>query len=290
MDAQGSSFLPAAPNPRVARAFAWYTRRLFSKRFFAVRLTPGSRGLLSGLRDHPGPAIVLMSHASWWDPMTAVLLNCEFTEDRPTAAPMDIAMLRRFAFFRKLGVFGINPDDPASLEAMGRYMLDRFAADTRTNLWVTAQGEFHDPRTPARLRPGAAWLAARTPGVRVLCCAIEYAFWTDQRPETFICVQPVLPAERTGALSTADWLRATQAAMTACAATLADAVISRDPNRFDTLLGGDGARVNPLFDLWQRLRGRGNAIEVRSRQAGPTTTEPTSTEPTLTEQTRSAGA
>ncbi len=285
---QAPVLIPAQPDPRVARFFGWYTRRLFRKKFFAVRFMPGSDQVLRALADHPGPAIVVMTHGSWWDPMTAILLNNAFTAARPTAAPMDAAMLKRFGFFRKLGVFGIDPDSPASLEAMGGYMLGRFKDEPSTTLWITAQGHFHDPRTPPKLRPGAAWLAARVPGVRVLCCAIEYAFWTDQRPETFIRIKeaiptpgtapvprasasepmPVLRAPESALPSTTAWLRAMQSTMHEAVQELAAAVTARDPARFSCLSGGESTSVHPVFDLWQRLRGKSNAIEVRSLPAG----------------------
>ncbi len=267
------TLIPARPDPRVARFFAWYTRRLFSKRFFAVRLMPGSRECLRSTNAHDGPAIIVMTHGSWWDPMTAILLHHHpwghrHKPARAPAAPMDSAMLKRFGFFRRLGVFGIDPDSPASLQAMGAYMLERFRAEPRTTLWVTAQGHFHDPRTPPKLRPGAAWLAARTPNVRVLCCAIEYAFWTDQRPEVFVRVQQASPAPSPApSPSTTDWLRAMQSTMEACAAALAQAVMSRDPAYFEPLQGAGPTSINPLYDLWQRVTGKGNAIEVRARPA-----------------------
>ncbi|MFM9956834.1 MAG: lysophospholipid acyltransferase family protein [Phycisphaerales bacterium] len=298
--AYSPTLIPAKPDPRVTRVFVWYTRRLFAKKFFAVRLMPGSAECLHSLNRYNGPAIIVMTHGSWWDPMTAILLhyhkwtNADDTP-RPSAAPMDAAMLKRFGIFRKLGVFGIDPDSPASLEAMGAYMLERFAAEPRTSLWVTAQGHFHDPRTPPRLRPGAAWLAARTPGVRVLCCAIEYAFWTDQRAETFVRLEevPVRGAEpsaredrpereantgatahaggsnRASAPSTTDWLRAMQATMKSCTHELAEAVIARDPARFVPLMGAGSTRINPFYDLWQKITGRGNQIEVRGTLPRP---------------------
>lgn len=258
-----ATFIPASPDHRVAKFFAWYTKRLFAKRFNAVRLTPGSADALRRLEGGPSPAIVLMTHGSWWDPMTAILLNALLTPNRPTSAPMDARMLKKFGFFRKLGVFGIDPDSPESLEAMGRYVLDRFAAEPKTNLWVTAQGEFHDPRTPIRFRPGSAAIAARCPGVRVLCCAIEYAFWTEQRPECFIRVEPVPEPE---SVSTAGWLREMQAVMEHAVTELAVAVVARDPSRFECLIGGDEAKIHPLYDAWLRLRGKSAAIEVRERK------------------------
>jgi hypothetical protein len=46
---------------------------------------------------------------------------------------------------------------------------------------------------------------------------------------------------------------------------LAELVRSRDPRRFETALGGDTARVHPVYDLWLRLTGRGNSIDATRR-------------------------
>lgn len=263
-----ADLIPADHDPKVEALFIWYTRRLFRRRFHAFRLMHGSVATLASLADHTTPAIVVMTHASWWDPLAAFLLHRTLTPSRAPAAPMDSAMLRKFRFFRRLGVFGIDPDSPASLQRMGRHVTGLFDSRPDTTLWVTGQGEFHDPRAAQRLRPGPAWIAARTTGVRVLCCALEYAFWLDQKPEVFARIDEA-PSPRSS--TTPGWLRAMRATLQGAASALAHAVITRDPAGFEPLPGTTPGRasINPTYDLWLRLTGRGDA-RVRTRGPGGT--------------------
>ena len=54
-------------------------------------------------------------------------------------------------------------------------------------LWVTAEGEFRDPRRrPLRLRSGVAHLLRRLGAGRVIPLAVEYPFWQERTPETLV--------------------------------------------------------------------------------------------------------
>lgn len=46
-------------------------------------------------------------------------------------------------------------------------------------------------------------------------------------------------------------------------AALASLSIARDAAAFETLVGGNEGRVNPAYDLWQRIRGNGGGIKAR---------------------------
>jgi len=258
--------VPARPAEGFARVFAWYVRRLLTKDFEALRAIPGSLGVLESLARGESPAIVVMSHASWWDPLVGFHLHrltaSEGREPRAGLAPMDAKQLARFGFFRKLGVFGVDPDDRRSAGAMVEYARERFAERPRTTLWITAQGRFTDPREAVTLRPGAAMVAARTPGVRVACLAVEYAFWQERKPGVFLACEEVGAPVGDGARSSGAWQRAMTAGLARVAGRLASAVIERDPVAFEHVGTARGGRVNPAFDLWQRLRGRGGAIEA----------------------------
>ena len=175
-----------------------------------------------------GPFLGLLSHASWLDPLVGLLVWRQLLPDRDLRMPMDAEQLARFGFFKRLGVFGIDPDDPASLDAMRRFVLDHFATGVRPALGLTPQGRFTDPREPVRLRPGAAAIAAAAPSnTAVVAIAVEYVFWQDQRPEILIsatrCPRPTGPASTTG------WHRAMTEAFSDAAARLAAAAIARDP-------------------------------------------------------------
>ncbi|TVQ62017.1 MAG: hypothetical protein EA378_06000 [Phycisphaerales bacterium] len=290
----------AKPNAHVARFFHRYTRRLFSKKFHAVRFTPGSGDLLRALNDASEPVIVAMNHCSWWDPMVGVLLASGATPDRRTFAPMELAQLEQFAFFRMLGVFGLDPEHPRAVEAMTAYILEQFGSPTSrdregavspisgedrsltvaarserrspASLWLTPQGSFADVRTPAKLRPGAAAVAAaactRFQHVRVVTLAIEYGFWTDQKPEVFLHAEPVPTPDR--ADSTTAWHRALTCSLRSSQSALAERVAARDPAGFELrpdLVGGrvdrERAQVNPIYDLWLRLRGQSGKVTPR---------------------------
>ncbi len=112
--------------------------------FDAVRLSVGGR---------PGPVpdgalIVVLNHPSWWDPLVALVLT-ELFPDRTHFAPMDADSLRRYQFFERLGMFGVELGTRRGQRDFLR--ISRFIlARERTALWVTAQGRFADPRTPTR--------------------------------------------------------------------------------------------------------------------------------------------
>ncbi len=255
----GSSLIPATPNSRVLSVFTWYTRRLFRKSFHAVRFESESLEVLRNLNDDEFPLLVLMNHSSWWDPLVGVLLANEALPSRSSLAPMDRDQLERFKFMRKLGIFGIDPDDPASETALHRYVCRAFEGMQHPTLWITPQGRFTDVREPMRLRPGAASLASRLDECRVVSIAIEYSFWQDQKPEVFLRAAQC----RTEIASTTAWHRAMTAAMQSNASQLAELVISRDPSPFTCIAGGEVARINPLYDLWLRLRGKSGSIRAR---------------------------
>jgi len=248
--------------------FTWYAReKLVRKRFNRVQVAAGTRDALARLDRTDLPAVVLLSHSSWWDPLVALLLAAELAPSRSIAAPMDRRELERFGFFRKVGVFGVDPDDPSALEPMVAYVMQRFEREKRGTLWITPQGRFADARAPVRCRPGAAAVAARAVetfgGVEVVSAAIEYGFWEDQKPEIFLRFAPV----STEGVGTASWHRAITRGMQANAAALAELVIARDAAAFEPLLAAKPPRVHPLYDWYLRLTGRQRALGAE-RQKG----------------------
>lgn len=264
--------LPDRYGDRAAAGIRWYAGRLLRKRFFAVRAAPGTTELLSSLDGSDRPAIVCMSHSSWWDPLVGIHLWDRCFPSRRILGPMRRRELEQFAFFRRVGVFGIDPDLPASLEAMRRFVLPRLVSATRDVLMLTPQGALSDPRAEIVVRPGAAAIAAGLGADRpaVIAVAFEYAFWNDQRPEVFVEAAEATPREDGAPPSTASWHRAIRDALRQAASSLARRVIARDPAGFDRWSGGRTA-VHPVFDLWLRATGRGGEIDDdgRSREVSP---------------------
>ena len=236
-----------------------------------MRVTPPSIPLIKGLDAHAGLVIIAMSHASWWDPLVAVLVGRTYLLSRSACAPMERAQLEKFAFFRRLGLFGVDPDDASMLPAKGAYVRERFLSEARPTLYITPQGRFADPRAPLEVRPGVAAIAAAHASCRVVCLAIEYPFWTDQRPEVLLHArEAALDASK--AASTPRWHQAITTTLAAAMGELATLAMARDPRAFEVVVGrGAGqAKVNPVYDLWLRLRGRGSGAIESARVPGTT--------------------
>lgn len=251
---------PAQPSKRVSAAFRWYASRLLRKNFAGMHIAKGGRDLLDRVHAEPRPVIACMNHPSWWDPIVGFIIAARCFAGRPFLAPMEMAQWHKFGFMRRLGLFGLDHQQPGAMEAMVGYVAERFEAEPRTVLGITPQGMFTDARTPVRIRPGVSALASRAPEANIVSITVEYAFWNEQRPEIFVraqaCDEPV-------SASTTDRHRAITGAMQANARELAALVIARDPDAFEPLLAHGGSSVNPIYDLWLRLHGQEPGIALR---------------------------
>lgn len=267
MAAGRGELIPGIDTPWFRRAFVRWMRGFVGRRFHAVRLAAGSEAAFARAASADGPVMLVANHQSWWDPLVGLLVHDRWFGDRPVASPIDRTQLENFRFFRRLGMFGVDPDDATGLRAFARHVDELFARAPRTVLMVTPQGRFVDVRRAVEVRPGAAMVAARHPRATVIAMAIEYAFWVDQRPEVFLradCVDA--PAMDPG--SAHAWQDAIARAMNRNAAALAECVMSRDASRFVTVSGGGAGRIHPAYDAFLRLTGRRTSIDTSHRAPG----------------------
>lgn len=254
--ARDGALIPAAPSPRVRAVFTGMVASMTRRKFHAVRVARGSREVLAEVDGGSRPALVVMNHSAWWDPIVALLVWRACFPTRAPYGPIDRDELRRFAIFRKVGLFGVDPDDPAMLDAMKAYVADIARADPRLALVVTPQGKFADVRDEIVPRPGAAAVAAALKPDRAVSLAIEYAFWVDQKPEILLRAEPI-SCEDGGMLA---WQRRISAAMNANQQALAALARARDAAAFEPLAPQFAPKVsgtNPVYDLWLKLTGRG---------------------------------
>src|SRR5262249_31178500 len=137
-----------------------------------------------------GPAIMVLNHASWWDPIIAFILSARWP-DRLDFAPIEAAALKQYRFLEKIGMFGI---DTATLSGARKFLSASRAILNHdgATLWITAQGEFTDVRKrPVTLRSGVGRLAAEMARGQIIPVAIEYAFWNDSKAEALVRFGPV---------------------------------------------------------------------------------------------------
>jgi 1-acyl-sn-glycerol-3-phosphate acyltransferase len=233
-------------SPALIRWFIWYVRRYQVRPFLtAVRLAEGGKP-----RDLPGDraVVVVLNHASWWDPLLCMIAQ-ELLPGRRHYAPIDARMLEKYGIFRKLGFFGIEPGTAkGAIQFLrtGQAILQQ----PDSALWITAQGEFADVRRrPIQLRRGLGHLLARCPQVAVYPLAIEYVFWNEKRPEALLSFGP--PVANWDSTWSAEAI--TSALADALAATmdrLAEKAISRQPAAFQVLCGGTTG-ISRVYDTWR---------------------------------------
>jgi len=212
--------------------FMWYVRRYLRRHFHAVRL----------LKDPEGGLVFLLVGAARYP-------------NRMSYGPIDAAALGKYKFLERIGFIGIEPGTwrgSARFLRMARAALDR----SDVLFWITAQGEFADPRLrPVEIRPGVGHAVAGGERGVVVPLAVEYPFWSERLPEALAAFGPARPIAECPGRSADDWTDLLAADLTATQ----DRLIERDPAGFTTLLSGR-VGVGPAYDTGRRvgawLRGR----------------------------------
>lgn len=246
-DSLTTRFLPQR-SEFLIRWFGWYVQRYqLAKHFHAVRLSKAGPVPTVPLDL---PLIVVLNHASWWDPLIGWPL-LKFFPNRVSYAPMDAAMLKKYAIFQKLGCYGVEAGTSRGAVLFLK-LSEAILKQPGAMIWLTAQGEFVDPRRrPVELRRGIGHLLHRLPRAGVLPLAIEYTFWTEKTPEALLHFGPLI--ETAGSTkSPDDWTATITTALESAQDDLATAGMSRDPSRFTTLVGGT-AGVGGMYDLGRRF-------------------------------------
>ncbi len=235
-------------SPRLLSGFARYLRRYFGRNFTAVRVSKASSPTPSWER----PVIFYSNHPSWWDPIFYMLLAHDHLRVREGYGPMDAAMLEKYAIFRRLGIFGVEAGTRRGAATFLRTSLAVLERPGAT-LWLTAEGEFTDPRRrPLALRPGLAHLAARLERALIVPLALEYPFWNERRPEALARFgEPLEVGERR--LSIDEWSDLLTARLEATMDGLAEESARRDADAFVPLVAGRTG-VGGVYDLGRRIK------------------------------------
>lgn len=238
--------------PRSARLFGLfrrYARRYVARHFHAVRISRAGP-----MPDLPArPVVVVLNHPSWWDPLIALTLTEGMPGGRVHYAPIEAVGLAQYPFLARIGFFGFDARTAAGAVSFLRKSL-AILARRESVLWITAQGEFVDARhRPVRLKPGVGHLARRLGEATILPLAIEYPFWDDRCPEVLVRFGAPMEVREGRARSPREWTALIATALEAELDALASEALARDPDAFDTLIGGT-AGIGGVYDSWRKLR------------------------------------
>jgi 1-acyl-sn-glycerol-3-phosphate acyltransferase len=253
----------------LTRLFARYARRYMQRNFHAVRLARAGRPA----EPDGEPLVVVLNHPSWWDPLFGLVLS-ELFPHYKHYAPVEQAALAKYPFMERLGAFGIESGTRRGALAFLHRGLAALA-QPHAALWVTAQGEFTDPRRrPVRLRAGVGHLLRRLDGGVVLPLALEYPFWQERFPEALAHFGPPIPIGRGRDRSAAEWVACLEAALGEAQDALAAAACRRAPEAFEVLVGGK-AGVGGVYDLWRRLKALLRGERFRAAHGDEPVAQPT---------------
>ena len=236
-----------APSRRAIGLFSIYLRWYLRRHFHCVRVANAGR-----IPPQAEPLILFGNHASWWDPLTAMVLGQAILPEREHYAPMDAIALEHYSIFKPMGFFPVDNASPrgaAQLLRAGREVMDRPGAV----LWITPESQFNDVRKrPVVFRPGMGALMSRSGRMTCVPIAIEYTFWNERLPEVLINIgEPLEIAD--GTLEDArTWTNLLSYAMAATLDELTMLATERDPDGFETILSGGGG-IGGVYELWKRF-------------------------------------
>ena len=198
------------------------------------------------------PLILFGNHASWWDPLTAMILAQAILPEREHYAPMDESALQHYRIFRPMGFFPVDNASPrgaAQLLRAGAEVLAR----PKSVLWITPEGQFQDVRQrPIVFRPGLGALMTRMGRLTCVPIAIEYTFWNERLPEILVNVGEPLEIADGNMEEARTWTNLLSYATAATLEELAMLSIDRDPDAFDVVLSGSGG-ISGIYEVWKRL-------------------------------------
>lgn len=159
------------------RLFARYTRRRLRSAFARV----DGRGwgeVREAAAQHP--LVFIANHSSWWDGMLALHLS-HSVANTDGYAMLESSNLASHRFFRMLGGFGVDREDPRDGVRGLRYaagLLDR----PRRAVWIFPQGKECPAPAPLQFLGGAAMLGRLCPELWVVPVGLRYRFGTYEQP------------------------------------------------------------------------------------------------------------
>ncbi len=250
-----ASATPSVVVPEISRGmlriFSAYSRWFVRRRFHSVRV------LNTGLPPFnlASPLVIYLNHAAWWDPLICLRLAQTYFADADSYAPIDAAALQRYAFFKRLGFYGV-----ASHSARGALNFLRttgaILSAPRNIAWLTPQGRFMDVRErPLKLQRGIGELAAQMGHATFIPLAIEYSFWTEPRPEVLISFGEAIVPQQEFPRSAREWAQDLSNALEETQDELAARSCRRDAAEWHLLDRGTSG-VNAVYNTWSRVRAR----------------------------------
>ncbi len=238
-------------SPRLLLCFAIYLRWYLKRNFHSLRI------LKTGLPVDAGdkPLVIYSNHPSWWDPLIYILIANQKFSSRIGFGPMELKALENYAFMKRLGIYGVDSESRQGIRTFLRVSKHLLSIPNHC-LWVSAQGEFSDPRSrPLGLRPGISYLLKNCPESIFMPMAIEYPFWDERYPEALVSFGQPIESVKLKQLPRNNIMSILDSLLCQSMDDLAKMAATREQKHFETVLEGNYG-VGGIYHLTQQLKAR----------------------------------
>jgi len=170
--------IPAKKSKVFDYFFHQFNKRFLRFHFKGVYYAKGDRASLP-----PSPALFVVNHSTWWDALVVFHLN-QVVIKQESYVMMHEKGIREFPFFRKIGGFSVNRDNPKDIVRSMNYAKERLK--DRKTLWLFPQGdERHLEIRPLGFLPGAVHITKNT-DIPIVPVCLYYTFTGERKPEVYI--------------------------------------------------------------------------------------------------------
>jgi hypothetical protein len=247
--------LTAEPSRIHRRFFSWYFRRRARKAFARIlvsgldHLRPWS--MQQAATDVPTtPLVLVANHTSWWDAVMPILISLDAL-DHDAYGFMEGRQLDRYGFFRRLGMFSIDRENPRAAIRSLQYGADLVNGTSRV-LWIFPQGEIvPNDRRPIICYSGTSHLIRMLGQCTLAPIAFRYELLDDERPVGFARIGEVTSVNTAEGFSIASMTERITELLTGEVDQLRDDVIGRNTQDYEPLI--DGTRS--INEWWDSVRG-----------------------------------
>ncbi|WP_176444860.1 lysophospholipid acyltransferase family protein [Paenibacillus herberti] len=176
--------IPAAKSLPFRRLFSFYQSfYLFPRYLHGVYLSgelePGTSPV------HPLPVLYVANHVSWWDGLVLFQLTERLTHSDPYIM-MDERGLQQYPFFRRLGAFSVNRENPRDVLSALNYAEQRMLGGRP--VWIFPQGAITSPELPIVAQSGVGHLLRRLGTTEVRPVTLHYVLGDHQKPAATVKV------------------------------------------------------------------------------------------------------
>lgn len=221
-----------------------YIKRLIRKFFWRVSVFNEQN---FNTEDENISTILIANHSSWWDGFIAWLITSYYLKVEDYLL-MDHEQLKKYRFFRFLGAFSVEKQNPVSLKKTFEFITELLKTHNRY-LWYFPQGAItpQDAR-PVIFRKGIYRIIENIEQINIIPVALRYEFTSEQRPEVFVMAgNPILTGKSSP--SEINSITYLEEGLTETMDRLKDFVIREKFKNFKTIISGKPSRNRTLDSI-----------------------------------------